>query len=150
MKTAARRPVQTSAPSEEDLALNLAIAAIANGLNGPPALPVGNHQARGTALLAVDAWVNQAADGERSESFPYKEVLGLTLALACPGHEKLLRLMEQAAAKALKAEKVDLAHVALALDAMKTRFLDKLERRPAKGRCTVTGQVKLIEFRERK
>lgn len=148
-QAAVLEPVEAEADGEA-LAQDLALAAIAGGLNGPPSIPVGNHQARGMAMIAVDAWVSQAAAGAKTESFPYKEVLGLALGLACPGQDKLLRLMARATEKALAEGKVDLAGVAVALDAMKAKFLDRLERRPVKGRCQVTGQVRLIDFREKK
>lgn len=145
MKTKATR-LQTSAP-DDGLQLSLAEAAIAHGFNGPGLVPVGNHQARGVAVLAIDAWVNQAVGGERRESLRYKDILGLTLALACPTYEKLLRLMEQATAKLFREDKIDLGHVARCLDDMQAKYLEQLDKRPTKGRCLVTGAVKLIEFK---
>jgi hypothetical protein len=139
-----RKAAQAPAEVADALALDLLTLVLQKKLAISSPLPPGLHQVRGLATLDVDAWVEKAAPGEQAKAWPIRDILLVALRLACPGQERLLRLLKDAAAEVLGGEPVEAGHVAVCLDAVHTEILDQLPKLPREGATKVTGEVKVV------
>jgi hypothetical protein len=121
-------------------------------------VPVGKHQVRGVATIAVDAWVDRALNTESRIAWPSRDVLAFALQLAVgrfskPSHNsaEILRELIVRAARACLRKKPgkDLALVQRTLQAMdgvQTELLNEIPIQPRSGATKVSGRATIVDW----
>jgi hypothetical protein len=151
VKAAAALTPEIPAPSDET-ALALLPLALAKGLGKPERVAAGKYQLRGVATIAVDCWAEQKPGHEASGPFPAKDVLAVALGLAVPEMEALQSVLQRAAAKVFAVadgtgREPDTSRVDFALEQVKAAARESLGTQQVAGASSVTGDVRILEFR---